>query len=36
MLIGFMVILCAGAALAIKFSTQDEEESKAELAQALA
>lgn len=36
MLIGFMVILCAGAALAIKFSTKDEEESIADLKQALA
>jgi len=36
MLIGFMVVLCAGAALAIKFTAKDEEESKAELAQALA
>lgn len=36
MLIGIMVIICAGAALAIKFSAKDEEESKAELAEALA
>ena len=36
MLIGFMVVLCAGAALAIKFSTEDEAESVAELKNALA
>ena len=36
MLIGFMVILCAGAALAIKFSTEDEAESVAELKKAIA
>ena len=36
MLIGFMVILCAGAALAIKFTAKDEEESIAELKNAMA
>ena len=35
MLIGFMVILCGAAALAIKFSTEDESESIEELKQAL-
>jgi len=36
MLIGFMVILCAGAALAIKFSVEDEAESVEELRKSLA